>query len=145
MKQLTGKLVLPLTLISFVCITKWWYVKVDAPDTVLYGFPLPYRCAGWHTSMSTQFFMAEMVFDLLVYFLFWFVLVYAIHRFLFRLMLPKIVVTALWLITGFTLFILVLMAVFMPDDLYYTTRHFDYELVDTGVHFIWDNHHPEER
>src|ERR1044071_5539679 len=83
MKSLTLKLILPLTLISFASFTKWWYVLVvDGPDEVLTGFPLPYVCAGWHTSASLQIFLLEFFIHLLCYFIFWFVLVFIFHRFI---------------------------------------------------------------
>ena len=59
-------LVLPLTIILFGTITKWRYVYVeDGPDDFLYGFPLAFICTGWHTSMSLQIFISEIIFDFL--------------------------------------------------------------------------------
>jgi hypothetical protein len=64
-KNLTWKLMLPLTLMSFATFTKWWYVlPVAARDTMMTGFPLPFVCEGWHTSMSLQIFMAEFLINL---------------------------------------------------------------------------------
>lgn len=139
MKQLIFKLILPLTLFSFIFVTKWSYVKVeDGPDEVLHGFPLPYRCPGWHTSMSTQYFLTEMVFDLLVYFLFWLVLIYLVNRLLFTLKPHKFTVIVLWFVTGLTLCLPVLLAT-MPDNVFQAKRDFNYEEIDTGVQFMWDS------
>ncbi|WP_294821929.1 hypothetical protein [uncultured Flavobacterium sp.] len=103
MKHLILKLILPLTLFSFVLITKWAYVlPEDAPADMLFGFPLPYRCSGWHTSLSTQFFIAEMVFDLLVYFVFWLFLISFINR-LVSLKPGRAIVVATWLIAVLSL------------------------------------------
>ncbi|MEM6768710.1 MAG: hypothetical protein AAF655_27470, partial [Bacteroidota bacterium] len=61
MKQLIWRLVIPLTIISFFLVTKWWFVAVeDAPDSWMYGFPFPYLCEGWHTSLSLQVFLKEL-------------------------------------------------------------------------------------
>jgi len=74
-KQLTWKLILPLTVISFATCNKWWYVfPVDAPDTMLTGFPFRYVGPDWHTSMSLQIFIMEFAIDILVYFTFWFMI-----------------------------------------------------------------------
>ena len=80
MKQLTLKLIIPLSVISFATLTKWWYaLPVDAPGTYLTGFPFPFVCNGWHTSMSLQIFAIEFFVDFLTYFLIWF-LVFFLHQ-----------------------------------------------------------------
>lgn len=88
MRDVSWRLVLPLTLISFVLWTKWWMVytlPVDGPDIIMVGFPLTYAGDGWHTSMSLQIFFLEFSFDLLVYFLFWFAVIWVIDRFVVRI------------------------------------------------------------
>ncbi|WP_222931286.1 hypothetical protein, partial [Xanthovirga aplysinae] len=81
MKKLIWELVLSLTVISFSIFTKWWYVlPTDALDTVMSGFPLIWISEGWHTSMSLQIFVKELIINLLIYFVFWFTIVYTINR-----------------------------------------------------------------
>ena len=64
-------LILPLSIISLTIFTKWWYIlPVDAPDSMMYGFPIPYSCNGWHTSLSYQIFIFEFIVDLLIHFAF---------------------------------------------------------------------------
>jgi len=64
MAKLISSLVLPLTIIFFGAITKWRYVAVeDGPNEFLHGFPLPFMCRGWHTSLSLQIFVSELVFN----------------------------------------------------------------------------------
>ncbi|AWH86213.1 hypothetical protein HYN59_14330 [Flavobacterium album] len=139
MKHLILKLVLPLTLFSFIFVTKWSYVQVeDGPDEMLHGFPLPYRCPGWHTSLSTQYFLTEMAFDLLVYFLFWLILIYLVNRFVLVLKPHKFTVIVLWFVTALTLCLPVLLAT-MPDNMFITKRDFNYEEIDTGVQFMWES------
>lgn len=75
MKKLIFRLTLPLTLISFGIITKWSYgIVIDGTDEFLYGFPLIYKCDGFHTSLSTQYFLTEMTINLLTYFAFWLII-----------------------------------------------------------------------
>ena len=65
------KFILLLTIISFLVFDKWWYALVtDGTDEIFYGFPLPYTCPGFHTSMSKQFFLMEFVIDFVTYFIF---------------------------------------------------------------------------
>ncbi|MCW4470851.1 hypothetical protein OGH69_17920 [Flavobacterium sp. MFBS3-15] len=138
MKHLILKLVLPLTLFSFVFVTKWAYVlPEDAPDDMLFGFPLPYRCSGWHTSLSEQYFLMEMAFDLLVYFIIWLAIIYLVNR-LIAVRPNRAIVAALWLVTVLSLAFPVLRAS-NPDNVFKTKRDFKYEEVDTGVHFMWDS------
>ena len=81
MKTLTLKLVLPLTIILFFVINKWWYVDViDGTDEIMYGFPLIYTCDAFHTSLASQYFVLEYILDLLVYFLIIWTIVYALYK-----------------------------------------------------------------
>lgn len=81
LKQLIWKLILPLTIVSFTTLTKWWYVlPVDAPDTMMIGFPFAFVADGWFTSMSLQIFLVEFTIDLAIYFLFWFMLIFMIRH-----------------------------------------------------------------
>jgi hypothetical protein len=145
MKQLTWKLIIPLTVISFTVFTKWWYVlAVDAPDTMMIGFPLPYFCNGWHTSLSLQIFLTELFINLLTYLSFWFVVIFSIEKFLTKINLSKVVTlllisTAGLCICGLTLFAL------NPDNLFYIKRPFDIEVLKTGYKFVWEvNPRPEK-
>jgi hypothetical protein len=153
MKQLIWKLVLPLNIISFGIFTKWWYaLPVDAPDTMFRGFPLAYSCPGWHTSMSLQIFLSELIFDLLIYFLFWLVVVFCADRFLIKIRTFRWVTNTLWSVTGIFMAIGVLFATYV-EIVFYVRRPFDMEIMETGYEFIWQDtkrpdyyqYHPEER
>ncbi len=119
--------------------TKWWYVfPEDAPDTMMKGFPLPFVCPGWHTSMSLQIFLAEFFIDLLIYFAFWFVLVLSINRFLIRIKIHKVAAIVLLAISGLHTIVALLIA---SDDtnLFYVKRPFEIQVLETGHVFIWQD------
>lgn len=138
MKQLTWKLILPLTVISFTIFTKWWYViPVDAPDSMMLGFPLPYVCDAWHTSMSLQIFFFELLIDLLTYFSFWFILVLFIDKFIIKIKLHKIVTILLLTLGGLFTCGLTYIASF-PENLFYAKRDFDIDVLVTGYKFMWN-------
>ena len=137
MKQLTWKLVLPLTIISFVTFTKWWYVlPVDAPDSMMIGFPFPFICEGWHTSMSLQIFIIELCFDLLIYFLFWFIVISLIDRFLIKIKPHKILTIALLTLSGL-ITIMCCLVVSNKDNIFFMKRPFKVEIITTGFKTIW--------
>lgn len=139
MGQLTWKLVLPLTVISFVTVTKWWYaIVVDGPDDMLTGFPLPYVCSGWHTSMSLQIFLTEFFVDLLTYFSFWFVSVFCVNRFLKPISIPKSISIGLLTVSGLIVTGMTLLAI-NPDNIYVAKRDFDMKVLATGYKFIWQD------
>ncbi len=153
MRQLVLKLVFPLTIVSFLLFTKWWYVLVvDGPDTIMYGFPLIYTCQGFHTSMSSQFFLLELLVDLAVYFLFWLGMVYLIHRFVWFIRIPKVITILLFVVTllllGFNMLFVV-----NPDNLFSWKRDFGVEIMKTGFKWDWQqqehpdyyDYHPEKR
>jgi hypothetical protein len=153
MKQLTFKLILPLTVISFATITKWWYaLPVDAPDTLFAGFPFPFVCDGWHTSMSLQIFVTEFFADLLTYFLFWCILIFCIDRFWTKININKIVTIVLWTLTGLVVSGATLIAS-NSNNLFYVKRPFDIDIMETGYKFVWQQtvrpdyykYHPEDK
>lgn len=139
MKQLTWKLILPLTVISFGTITKWWYIlPVDAPDTLYSGFPFPFVGDGWHSSMSLQIFVIELIADILIYFFIWFAIVFCINKYLTKIKTYKIVTIGLWVITG----ILILGASYIassPEHIFYFKRPYNIEIIETGYKFVWQH------
>ncbi|NHM07504.1 hypothetical protein G4D82_09755 [Flavobacterium sp. CYK-4] len=139
MKKLIWKLILPFTIISFVVFRKWWYVfPVDAPDSMMAGFPLPYVCDGWFTSMSNQFFVMELIIDLVVYFLFWSLLIFIINRFFLKIQVPKILMIFLMSISMLIVCCFIFIAS-MRENIFILKRDFDVEVKETGYNFIWQN------
>lgn len=153
MKQLTLKLVIPLTFISFVVYTKWWYtLPVDAPDTMFYGFPLIYYGDGWASSMTTQIFLLEFFVDLLVYFTFWFVLVFLIRKIKGKIRIPKgVAIFNFAMVFAFVLS--TFLSLFSMDNHFRFKRYFDVEVMDSGNKFMWQHidqpdyykYHPEKK
>lgn len=135
MKQLTWKLVLPLTIISFTIFTKWWHAEIDDYREVLKGFPLPFVCPGWHTSMSLQIFVTELIVDILVYFLFWFFIVMTAAKTIKSFCVPKPMTIILLATSGLFTIALILLAI-NPDNIYTTTRPFDIKIMETGYRFM---------
>lgn len=139
MKNLIFKRVLLLAIISFASIGKWWYgIPVDGPDTLLYGFPFPFVCAAWHTSMSLQIFVSELLIDFSTYFSIWFLLLYCIHRFVKKINTRKIVTNLLGIFSG----LIIAGACFIASDannLFYVKRPFTIEIMETGYQFIWQH------
>lgn len=138
MKELIFRLILPLTLISFGIITKWSYgIVIDGPDQFLYGFPLIYKCSGFHTSLSTQYFLTEMIIDLLIYFLFWLTITWLISRF-WKINISKRISKKFWIVFG----ILFLGFAYISNDLddrYLIKRNFDVKIIDSG-YTIFESH-----
>ncbi len=138
MKQLIWKLVLPLTIISFVTITKWWYVAfIDGPHEVLKGFPFPYVCRGWHTSMSLQIYVLEFIADILTYFIFWFLVVYSFHSLVKPINLSKRLSVLLLVIAGL---VLVVGGIILgdPNNIFKLQRKDEIIIEETGVHLVWE-------
>lgn len=137
MKQLTWKLVLPLTIISFGTVTKWWDVKVDDYSETMIGFPFPFVCVGWHTSLSLQIFVLEFIADVFVYFGFWFSVTLIATKCLKSFQVSKTTTIVLLTTTGLFMTVLILFGI-NPDNIYSTTRPFDIEIIKTGYAFMWE-------
>ncbi len=135
MKHLIFKLIVPLTIISFGTITKWWFaLPVDAPDTFYAGFPFPYVCDGWHTSMSLQVFFLEFIADFLIYFFTWLTIVYCYEKYVAKIRINKIITFLLW---GFSSLIILFTAKILQsgDHIYLLYRNHEMEIIDSGFKF----------
>ena len=139
MKRLVWKIILPITIITFSFFTKWWYVlPIDAPDTMMSGFPLIWLSEGWHTSLSLQIFVSELILNLLIFFIFWVAVFLSINRFIIEIKIPKILTTVSYIITGL-ICILALLIGTMEENTYKVKRDFKVEVLTTGYKFIWQN------
>jgi len=138
-RQLTLKLAVPLTIISFALFTKWWYaLPVDAPDTMYCGFPFVYVGHGWGSSMTLQIFLIEFISDLLIYFVFWFLIITCINYYIIKIRPYKALTILLWslsaIIIGFNALIWS-----NNDNTFYMKREYKFEVLTTGYQFMWDN------
>lgn len=137
LKQLIWLLVFPLTIILFGTITKWWYVlPVDAPDTMMIGFPLAFTSDGWHTSMSCQIFLLEFVVDFFVYFSGCFLIGFLITRNLTRVSIPRWVTGLIWTVSTMIFSVAVFFASF-PEHTSEIKRDWERQVLATGFKFIW--------
>jgi len=143
MKKLIFRLTLPLTLISFGIITKWSYgIAIDAKDVFFYGFPMIYKCEGFHTSMSTQYFLTEMAINLLTYFVFWLIITLVLNR-IWKINIPKRISKIFWI--GFT--VLFLGFAYLSNDLddrYLIKRDFDVKIFGSGF-TVFENHSTDRK
>jgi len=136
MRQLLYKLILPITVILFGTVTKWWNVSVvDAPDDVMPGFPLPYVCSGWHTSLSLQIFILELSIDLVIYYLLTWLMIFIVHRFVMTINVAKLFVFVLYGVSAVFLFFFVMIAL-NPDNIFYWRNPFEFKVMATGIRFI---------
>ncbi|MDK2772948.1 MAG: hypothetical protein KYX68_12085 [Flavobacterium sp.] len=138
MKTLTLKLVLPLTIISFFGINKWWYVDViDGTDEIMYGFPFIYTCRAFHTSLASQYFILEYIADLLFYFLIIWSLVFVLHKYFNLKSISKLVFYGLLIICIPIVFTQLLIFVIF-DNTFDWIRDFDINFKSSGVNFFFD-------
>jgi hypothetical protein len=132
MKKLIFRLTLPLTLISFGIITKWSDgIAIDAKDVFFYGFPMIYKCEGFHTSLSTQYFLTEMTINLLTYFVFWLIVTLVLNR-IWKINIPKRIAKIFWIGFGVLFFGFVYLSNDL-DDRYLIKREFDVKIFDSGI------------
>lgn len=139
MKKLTFKLVLPLTVIVFFAFTRWICAEVvDAPNSVLQGFPLPYDCPTWASSLALQFFVVEFLFDFFTYLIILFTITYLVNRFAFQIRPHKILTIALYIIAAGILSFQILL--YSIDTTFYLHRSFDIRVIGSKFGFFWERH-----
>jgi len=145
MKQLNIKLALAISIISMFLLTKWWFaLPVDGPDKLYWGFPFAFMGEGFHTSMSYQFFIIEFISNFVVYFSFWVALILTVNKltpnFKLSAILSKIIFSlALLLCIGFGGLISI------SNPIFHFKRPYDWEILQTGKVFIWENTPRPER
>jgi hypothetical protein len=125
-----------LTIILFGTVTKWRYVYVeDGLDDFMYGFPMTFICSGWHTSMSLQIFVIEMIFDFFVYFSFCLTIITLIDRFIKLVTIKKSFKFGLY---GLALLTIILYGLVFsnPDNIFEMKRDFKYKEIRNGYKFI---------
>jgi hypothetical protein len=136
-RQLIWRFILPLTIVSFGTITKWWYVlPADAPDTMMVGFPLAFAGDGWFTSMSLQIFVLELVFDFFTYFLFWFLLIVFINGWMVKIKNAKILTGILWILSTI-IFVIVIWISSVQEQVFKMKRDWDMRIMVTGYKLTW--------
>jgi len=138
MKKLILYLVLPLTVILFFTITKWTCVQIDGPNIVLQGFPLPYVSPGLGSSMTWDFFVAEFVFDVLVYFLLVLVICYLVDRFIYPIKPNNVISITLCIIA--ILFLCLQVLLYSIETTFYLHRNFDIKVINSSFTFFWQQH-----
>lgn len=140
MKRLLLSFTLPLTILTFGCITKWSYgVVIDGTDEFLYGFPLIHKCRGFHTSLSTQYFACEMLVNFLTYFLFLTLITLLLNR-KWTIKIPVKITKLFWI--GFGIFFAGFIHLTTSlDDRYKIKRDFDVVIFDEGLSIF--NQHPD--
>ncbi len=137
MKKIILSLIIPLTIISFFTITKWWYVlPIDGTESLFYGFPFPYYGDGWNTSMALQFFVLELIVDLIVYFFIWLFIFYLLNKFVIKIKPNKILSTFLWIISSILIIIFIGVGS-MTENTFYINRDFKMEELDSGTKLRW--------
>jgi hypothetical protein len=135
MRKLIGRLCIPLTLIIFVLFTKSTIAEVeDTPLTEFIGTPLPYLCDSWHTSLSNQVFLFELIIDLLVYFLTISTILYLIDRYLISIRIGKVALFSLYFV-AISLVALSSLILFRSDSLLFLYIDFKYQPLTSTYKF----------
>jgi hypothetical protein len=143
MKQLTIRFIIPLTIISFVVVTKWWYVlPVDARQTFFWGFPFAFVGEGWQTSGALQFFLLEGLADISIYFAFWFLLTYIFLRRGIIKRIQRLASGMFWLIACFVIIIGGII-IFNSNPTVYLKRGYDWKIINSGYKFVWQHTPPK--
>jgi hypothetical protein len=144
MKQVTWRFAVPLSIISFVVVTKWWYaLPLDARQTFYWGFPYAFVAEGWQTSGALQFFMLEGLADLSIYFAFWFLFTYIFLRKTVIKRIHRLTSGLLWSIAFFVIIIAGII-IFNSYPSIKMKRDYDWKIINSGYKFIWQNTPPKE-
>lgn len=127
--------VLPLTLISFSLLSQWSFCQIeDYSKEYFHGFPLVYKCRGFHTSLSSQYFAIPYLVDLICYFSFWFVFIFCISR-ITAIKIPRKLVNTFWITYGFFVYAFVFLFNELDDRLL-LDNPYDIEILENGLSLL---------
>lgn len=144
MKKLFWKLVIPLTVIFFFSIKRWTYALViDAPATILNGFPFISSAEAWHTSMAIQIFILEFISNFFIFLTLIFLIIYLVHKIFKITQINKWIYIPLWIIT-IPILILAPIGVLIFDDIIFTNRNFEIQILDQNYYLNWKGHKKPE-
>ncbi|MFM1932947.1 MAG: hypothetical protein RL226_2250 [Bacteroidota bacterium] len=130
-------LTLPITVISMFLVTKYWFaVPVDGPDKLFWGFPFAFIGEGFHTSMSFQIFLLELLADFIIYYLSLSILSYGISRFFRIPPAHKLLSRVIWSIALILLFGFGLL-IGTSNPLFSVKRDYDWHILQTGAVVLW--------
>ena len=138
-RKLIINLVIPITIIIFILFTKWWIVNVvDGTDGIMYGFPFIYKAPAFYTSMAEEYFILELIADLIIYFAVIFGIVYLMNKFLFAITIRKVISVILFIVASLLISLELLFA-FMPENKFSLKRDDEIEIKQTGFEFPFNN------
>lgn len=133
MKTISFKIILPLAYLAMYFVSKWWLVlPIDAPDSEMYGFPLPFQCEGWHTSMSVQLFLKEFFIDYLFYFIVCFTLLDFVNQF-YKIAKFRKSINIASSILYFGALINFIFCYLIFETNFYPNRYFEVNLIETKL------------
>ena len=104
----------------------------------MYGFPFIYKAPAFYTSMAEEYFILELIGDLIIYFGVIFGIVYMINKFLFAITIRKLVSIILFVFASLLISLELLFA-FMPENKFSSKRDYDIVIKQTGFEFPFNN------
>lgn len=113
---------------------KWNVLPVDAPDSTMYGFPLPYSCDAWHTSTARQYFILEVAFDFIFYFSIWAILIVILSK--LKLTINSKILSYGLIVLATILLIMSLLSVLLFESTFDLQRDFDFETKSTEIKLL---------
>lgn len=134
-KRLIFQRVLPMTVLLFTLVSKWWIVDVvDGTDGIMYGFPLIYRAPAFYTSGAIEYFILELIADLSIYFTLLLAIVYLINKFLIPIRIKKIVSIGLFFVSALLISFELFLAC-STENKFSLFRDYDLEIKKTGIEY----------
>lgn len=100
------------------------------------GYPIAFVSDGWHTSMSLQIFVSELVVDFCIYFSIWFVLIFFVKRLVIKMDISTLLTGMLWACST-VIFAMAIWVASNPDHIIQIRRDWDMKILDTGYKFTW--------
>lgn len=143
-RKLILNLTFPLTIIIFILFTKWWIVDViDGTDAIMYGFPFIYKSPAFYTSMAVEYFIIELIADILLYFGTIIGIIFLINKFIFQIKVRKKVTSTLYIFAGI-LIIFELLIASLPENMFSFNRNYDIIIKQRGFDYPFNSNDKRE-
>jgi hypothetical protein len=137
MNKLIFRLVFPLTFFSYILFDKWWYVYItDGTDVYMSGFPLINCSPSITASMEWIYFITETIINMFSFFIFWYLIIYLIHRFIKPILITNLIGKISLIVFGVYLMGFIYSS-FVFNTSFKISRDWEIKILNSGFIFSW--------
>lgn len=138
MKKVVLTRIIPFSILSFSFIDKWRFniIENGSGYDFFSGFPLVYNCPGWHTSLSLQIFILELILNVVFHITFWSIIFLLIRK---RIKKINKIISTIFIVISYIILALNILILLNPDNVFELTNPYETKTLKVGYSTIFYN------